>query len=95
MKPVLLYIHRIFSPHTLVHHNFTTIIYLINLNGLLAMYDPSTTVTTATRSVIMAEGSKVEGGGTKGPRERLEKEREWRISQPLALLTSRTGMEGV
>ena len=93
MKPVLLYTE--YFPHIPECIIITTVIYLINLNGLLAMYDPSTTVTTATRSVTMAEGSKVEGGGTKGPRERLEREREWRISQPLALLTSRTGMEGV
>lgn len=60
------------------------------------MNEPNTTVTTAMKKVRMAEGSKTVGGGVKVARERLgEDERERRMSQPLLLVTSRTGIEGM
>lgn len=43
----------------------------------------------------MTAGSKGAGGGAKGASVRLVRERVVRMSQPLSLATSSTGMEGV
>ena len=66
----------------------------MNWNGLFAMYEPSTTVTTAMTSVKMAAGSKVGECDENGASVRFVIVSVCRSCHPLLLVTSSTGMVG-